>query len=826
MANDNVIDDLQVKVRGDAQSAIATLGKLQTQLRHTAKSIGSVSAAAKTLDTLTRSFNNLNSINVNKLTTAVNQIERLSKIDLKNLDGKSINLDIKVNGADAAERKIYATQEAINKMDLSAFTKRLNQAFNISGATKRDVGNEVKKLFEAMSIGESAGFDATKLWEIIRDNGAIARSAFDVTVQGMKDEYQEFLDYVKGRPFHVSPDAYRSEWSDKTFDQGMGRFFEKVRGSGRQLEADWQELASRFPTIFSADDAAIANEENQIDTIIEKIREAQDVINQKSISLFNQKDQVPIAEHFFGEYANVYTQMEEKFNSLVNEGMKKSAYKIPLDVAVDPERIIAQIEKAIAKASGKSYPLPVKFAVDTEGLKNTVTTALGSVNVKDMEQLSYHLKDASESIVRIGNVDPKSAGFKPFVNSLKGLAEVDLSKVNPEIIGQIVESVSKMSAMGDVKGVVARLVSAIAQLASAGIKAKNAANALPTLGDNLKTLIGDIGSAGGIPSEIIAFSSAIAHLANAGKKTETTANTLASLGTALKEFMGSMQDAPIVSENVIRMTEALGTLASSGGKAGTAAQSIGKSIDKMSSGGQKAYTRLTAIVSIIRDLGNVFLKVGGYVKQGASKIVDSLKKIKNAGRGLDGAAASIRNMIGAMIGFRGIAGLGNLIKETIQLGAAMTEIDHIVESVFGDMAGYVDNWAKSAITQFGIAEHKAKQYAGVLSSMFQASNIGYMDAGKMSMDLVGLAGDLSAFYNIDTETAFNKIRSGMAGMVRPLRDLGIDLTAATLQEFALSQGITQSYSAMSQAEKVMLRYQYLMANTKTQQGDFGFGMVA
>lgn len=81
--------------------------------------------------------------------------------------------------------------------------------------------------------------------------------------------------------------------------------------------------------------------------------------------------------------------------------------------------------------------------------------------------------------------------------------------------------------------------------------------------------------------------------------------------------------------------------------------------------------------------------------------------------------------------------------------------------------------------------------------------------------------DLSAFYNIDTETAFNKIRSGMAGMVRPLRDLGIDLTAATLEEFRLAQGIETSYSQMSQAEKVMLRYQYLMANTKTQQGDFG-----
>ena len=51
-------------------------------------------------------------------------------------------------------------------------------------------------------------------------------------------------------------------------------------------------------------------------------------------------------------------------------------------------------------------------------------------------------------------------------------------------------------------------------------------------------------------------------------------------------------------------------------------------------------------------------------------------------------------------------------------------------------------------------------------------------------------------------------------------DLGIDLSIATLQEYALTQGITKKVSAMTQAEKVMLRYQYLLSVTKTQQGDF------
>jgi len=69
----------------------------------------------------------------------------------------------------------------------------------------------------------------------------------------------------------------------------------------------------------------------------------------------------------------------------------------------------------------------------------------------------------------------------------------------------------------------------------------------------------------------------------------------------------------------------------------------------------------------------------------------------------------------------------------------------------------------------------------------------------MSTNLVGLAGDMASFYNLDHETTFNKIRSGISGQVKPLRELGIDMSAATLQAFALSQGITKEYKEMTQA---------------------------
>lgn len=53
-----------------------------------------------------------------------------------------------------------------------------------------------------------------------------------------------------------------------------------------------------------------------------------------------------------------------------------------------------------------------------------------------------------------------------------------------------------------------------------------------------------------------------------------------------------------------------------------------------------------------------------------------------------------------------------------------------------------------------------------------------------------------------------------------MKQLGINMSVANLEAYALSQGITTAYNEMSQAEQVMLRYNYLMSTTADAQGDF------
>lgn len=90
----------------------------------------------------------------------------------------------------------------------------------------------------------------------------------------------------------------------------------------------------------------------------------------------------------------------------------------------------------------------------------------------------------------------------------------------------------------------------------------------------------------------------------------------------------------------------------------------------------------------------------------------------------------------------------------------------------------------------------------------------------MSTKITELAGDLASFYNLDVDDAFTKIRSGMSGETEPLKQLGINMSVANLEAYALSKGITTSYQKMSQSNQALLRYNYLLSVTADAQGDF------
>lgn len=162
----------------------------------------------------------------------------------------------------------------------------------------------------------------------------------------------------------------------------------------------------------------------------------------------------------------------------------------------------------------------------------------------------------------------------------------------------------------------------------------------------------------------------------------------------------------------------------------------------------------------------------------------------------------------------------DFVKSGVENASNLDEVQNVVDTVFGESAKRVEEFSKSAATSFGMTELSVKQYAGSMGAMLDSMGIAETDTADMSLALVGLAGDMASFYNLDHETAWEKIRSGISGETEPLKQLGINMSVANLEAFALSQGIEKAYSEMTAAEQATLRYNYLMETTANAQGDF------
>lgn len=167
-----------------------------------------------------------------------------------------------------------------------------------------------------------------------------------------------------------------------------------------------------------------------------------------------------------------------------------------------------------------------------------------------------------------------------------------------------------------------------------------------------------------------------------------------------------------------------------------------------------------------------------------------------------------------------IDGVTGSISESIGLASDLTETQNVVDVTFEDSASTINKWAQEALNAYGITETKAKQYTSTIGAMLKSMGIADDQVTKMSMDMAGLAADMASFYNLDHDTAFEKIRSGISGETEPLKSLGINMSVANLNAFALEKGMTKAFDKMSQAEQATLRYQYLLEATKDAQGDF------
>lgn len=406
------------------------------------------------------------------------------------------------------------------------------------------------------------------------------------------------------------------------------------------------------------------------------------------------------------------------------------------------------------------------------------------------ESIELQIKsDAQQATRAIGNLQAKLQGLGDTLNSLNGASISNFASGMSQLATSL-RSVSSIDTRTFSK--IATNMEKLGNLDTARLVSSASA---------LKSMATELSGFANISKQSAEITQLTASISKLGSKSAGyAADNIRNLGSALKEVMTTLSSVPRVSNNIIQMTNALANLSQQGAKVGSASRSL----------------------------------VTGFS--------NTAKSIKSTRSGFRGLASTIGKFYATYwLVMRAVGKIGG----AVDLASQLTEVQNVVDTTFGDMASKVDDFTKTSIQDFGMSELTVKQ----ISSRFQAlgTSIGISSeqvangtavANKalmsqnntlykttdsmadMSLNLTRLAGDMASFYDVDQADVAKSLQSVFSGTIAPLRRYGLDLTQATLSEWAMKNGLDANIKSMTQAEKVLLRYNYVMANTQAAQGDF------
>lgn len=164
-------------------------------------------------------------------------------------------------------------------------------------------------------------------------------------------------------------------------------------------------------------------------------------------------------------------------------------------------------------------------------------------------------------------------------------------------------------------------------------------------------------------------------------------------------------------------------------------------------------------------------------------------------------------------------GIGKIIKDSLSEAMNFEESESLFEVSMKQMADSARAWSEELQGSVGINAGEARMNAAVLYNMTTSMGVAEDSAYELSTGLTKLSYDIASFRNISNEEAFNKIRAGLTGETEPLKALGILVDENTVKQYAYATGIAASGTQLDNVQKVMARYQAILAQTGNDQGD-------
>lgn len=196
------------------------------------------------------------------------------------------------------------------------------------------------------------------------------------------------------------------------------------------------------------------------------------------------------------------------------------------------------------------------------------------------------------------------------------------------------------------------------------------------------------------------------------------------------------------------------------------------------------------------------------------------KGVKNIDKSFSGLKSSLSGIGKLIAGAFAVGQVVSFGKACIELGSDVAEVQNVVNVAFGEMAYKVEEFAASAIENFGMSTLAAKKTASNYMAMARGMGVAMDEAANMSIALTGLSADVASFYNLSQEDAAYKLQSVFTGETETLKELGVVMTQVNLQNYAMQHGMNSNIQSMTQAEQVALRYAYVTDALSLASGDF------
>lgn len=169
-----------------------------------------------------------------------------------------------------------------------------------------------------------------------------------------------------------------------------------------------------------------------------------------------------------------------------------------------------------------------------------------------------------------------------------------------------------------------------------------------------------------------------------------------------------------------------------------------------------------------------------------------------------------------------VISVGAIIKATASsITRAMNYIEdeNLFQVSMRKWADSTRDWSKQVQDSVGVSAAWLRKYSGVMTNMTTSMGLAQDQAVQLGRGVALLSNDIASFYNISAESAFEKIQSAMAGMPRPLQELGIMVRDSEVKQTAYANGIARTGEELNTQQKALATYLAILQRTSNAQGD-------